>query len=580
MSEPTILIVTSSGAPSSAVVPVLAAIEAAGMRVRAIDVGAAGAGGGGVADRVRRALLGESAERRLRKELEMSPPDAAVVFDPHAALALTVARDQVPAVAGPATAVIGVIGELDPSSAWAQTDCDRFVAVDEISAVALADAGVEGERILVVGAIGERVFAEAGATDRAALRRRFKLGGKVALVEVAGLGAEQTGQLALQLSLLDGGDQLTFLFDAGTDVEAAAVLRRQVPALGIRGKLFGATSDAALLWRAADVIVARPRSEVVSRVLLIGGKLVALVDDQIAGAATAAAALEARKRGIGARGLLLLSSALDAAFGGVVPSPTPDGADQIADIAFAVGQDKRGVVDERRLAAHAATRDRVRAASQAANAAAATTAMPGELEDLGGAPPEPAPAVDEHEVARLRTEVEQRKAELNRSMLAARDAATRFADQAKGATARGAHDEATQLERRADTERAKMHALLGELATLDQELAELERVQQSIKDQPRPRSTASSSRSATRESSEPAREPSSSSAGRARAQPSVDDALADLKRRAGSGAPPPRQGATRASRSSGRSNKPPATTVDDELAALKRKMTSGSKKKS
>src|SRR3954466_12869018 len=196
------------------------------MRVRAIDVGAAGGGGAGVADRVRRALLGEGAERRLRKELEASPPDAAVVFDPHAALALTVARDQ---VQNPAP-VIAVVGELDPAAEWAQTDAGRFGAGGELAAVALADAGVEGERILVVGAIGERGFADAGQADRAALRTRFKLSGKVALVEVAGLGAEQTGQLALQLSLLDGNDKMTFLFDAATDVESAAVLRRQVPA--------------------------------------------------------------------------------------------------------------------------------------------------------------------------------------------------------------------------------------------------------------------------------------------------------------------------------------------------------------
>src|SRR6187549_3774200 len=247
--EAQVLIVTSAGAPSAAVVPVLAAIEAAGMRVRAIDVGAAGGGGDGVADRVRRALLGENAERRLRRELEISPPDAAVVFDPHSALALTVARDQ---AQNPAP-VIAIVDDLEPGAAWAQTDADRFVAIDEIAAVALADAGVEGERILVVGAIGERAFADAGAQDRPSLRTRFKLGGKVALVEVAGLGAEHTGQLALQLSLLDSGDQITFLFDAAGDVDAAAVLRRQVPALGLRGKLFGATPDAPLLWRAADV---------------------------------------------------------------------------------------------------------------------------------------------------------------------------------------------------------------------------------------------------------------------------------------------------------------------------------------
>ena len=171
MSEAQILVVTSAGAPAAAVVPVLAAIEAAGMRVRAIDLGGAGGGGGGVADRVRRALLGEGAERRLRRELELSPPDAAVVFDPHAALALTVVRDQ---SQNPAP-VVAVVGDLEPGAAWAQTDADRFAAVDELAAVALADAGVEGERILIVGAIGERAFADAGALDRGALRQRFKL---------------------------------------------------------------------------------------------------------------------------------------------------------------------------------------------------------------------------------------------------------------------------------------------------------------------------------------------------------------------------------------------------------------------
>ena len=88
-----------------------------------------------------------------------------MVFDPHAALALTVARDQ---VQNPAP-VIAVVAELDPATAWAQTDADRFLAIDELAAVALADAGVEGERILVVGAIGERAFADAAREDRAAL---------------------------------------------------------------------------------------------------------------------------------------------------------------------------------------------------------------------------------------------------------------------------------------------------------------------------------------------------------------------------------------------------------------------------
>lgn len=569
MSDPLILVVTSAGAPAAAVVPVLAAIEAAGMRVRAIDLGGVGGGGGGVADRVRRALLGEGAERRLRRELEVSPPDAAVVFDPHAALALTVVRDQ---AQNPAP-VVAVVGELEPSAAWAQTDADRFVAVDDLAAVALADAGVEGERILVAGAIGERAFAEAAAQDRTALRQRFKLGGRVALVEVAGLGAEQTGQLALQLSLLDGGDQITFLFDAAGDVEAAAVLRRQVPTLGLRAKLFGATPDAALYWRAADTIVARPRPEVVSRVSLLGAKLVALIDDAVPGGAKAAAALEARKRAIPAKGLLLLASALEAALRGGPPPATPDGAENIADIVAAVAGDKRGIIDERRAAAQAATRDRVRAASAAAAAAAHVTAMPGELEDLGGGDEgvfaEEVAVPDAAELARLRAEVERRKSEMTRSMMAARDAATALAEQATAARARGAADEGAQLDRRADAERARMHALLGELATLETELAELERVRKTVAEAPRP----------------PPRAPGAGSGGsddafRAARPASIDDALSDLKKRAG--APPPSSSSSQAkpgSPPSAASGSRGASTVDDELAALKRKMASTPPKK-
>ena len=217
--------------------------------------------------------------------------------------------------------------------------------------------------------------------------------------------------------------------------------------------------------------------------------------------------------------------------------------------------------------AQAATRDRVRAASAAAQAAAATTAMPGDLEDLGGAPAADIPLPDAAEIARLRAEVEQRKAEMTRSMMAARDSATALGKQATEARAAGRADEATQLDRRADAERARMHALLGELATLETELAELERVRKTIQDAPRGNPHAPAA-----ESYQPPP--------RARPTVSVDDALHELKKRAGtSGAagstgparPPP------ASSASSRTTK--GSNVDDELAALKRKMASAPPKK-
>lgn len=500
--EPHVLVVTSGQAEAAAVVPVLAACEAAGMRVRAIDLGPIG--GGGLPDRVRRALLGESAERRLRKELDSNPPDVALAFDPFAASALTMARDQ---ATNPAP-VVGVVPELEPAKAWGATGADRLLAVDDEAAVALEDHGADGDRVLVVGAFGERAFADAAADTRPALAQRFGLSTRAVVVEVAGMGAELTGQLALQLSLSEVSDQLTFLFDAAGDVEAAAVLRRQVPILGLRAKLFGASADTARTWRAGELVVARPRSRAVARAMLIGARLVALVDDEVDGAARIAASLEARGRGVGAKGALLAASAIEAALRGPSVTPVPDGADNAVEVLWAVASERRAVIEEHRADARAATHERLRTATTAASAAARTVAVPGELEDLGGAPPPPpAPAVADLEA--LRTEAANRKAELVRSVEGAR--------------------------RAGDT--AAMHKLLAELATLDRELAELDAAAIAARAAaatanvgptapPPPRSRPAA----------PPRDPLADLKTRAaRSGPSVDDELAALKRKMAEG---------------------------------------------
>jgi hypothetical protein len=157
-------------------------------------------------------------------------------------------------------------------------------------------------------------------------------------------------------------------------------------------------------------------------------------------------------------------------------------------------------------------------------------------------------------------------------MMSSRDAATKLADQAKGATARGATDEAAQLDRKADSERARMHSLLAELATLETELAELERVYATIQDIPpaasNPRPRASSTDDVDFDPGPPRREPS------------IDDALSEMKRKAGKPGGAPSTGAPKQSvpRSGPQTSKKPAG-VDDELAALKKKMASAPPKK-
>ncbi|MEZ4402117.1 MAG: hypothetical protein R3B06_18970 [Kofleriaceae bacterium] len=521
-SPPHVLVVTSSAADPAVVVPVLAACEAAGMRVRAIDLGTVG--GGGLQDRVRRVLLGETTERRLRKEIDGNPPDVAVAFDPFSTAALTVARD---AAVNPAP-VVGVIGTLDADAGWGDTNADRLCAVDDEAAVALAEAGAEGERVLVVGPIGERAFADAGAESRSSLAQRFGLATRAVVLEVAGLGAEVTGALALQLSLADVSDQLTFLFDAGADVEAAAVLRRQVPVLGLRAKLFGVTADAARTWRAAEIVVARPTTRAVARARLVGARLVALTDDGGPGHARIVKELEARGIGVGAQSAVLVASALEAALAASSPPPRPDGADAVAEILWAVGADKRGVLEEGRAEARAATHERLRNATSAASAAARAAAVPGELEDLGGPtvapPPRPPPPAD---LDAIRAEATARKAELVRSVEHARRAA---------AAAATSGDEAA-----AERERHAMHVLLAELAELDRELAALDAAAVAA------RAAGQAAQDIPPPASPPPRPP--------RADP-----LADLKQRAAASA------------------RPPSTSVEDELAALKRRMAQSKKK--
>ena len=258
------------------------------------------------------------------------------------------------------------------------------------------------------------------------------------------------------------------------------------------------------------------------------------------GAATIAAALEARRRGVAVKTPLLLSNAIEAAAGGRAPAPAGDGADAVADVLAVVAGDKRAVVEERRAVARAATAAKVRHAARAAAAAARVGATPGELEDLGGAP---APAPDapappsKEEIARLRAEVKLRLDQLNRSMLGARTGASEAEQQASHARGRGDEATAREHDRKAEAERAHMHALLGEMAQLERELAQLEEAATAaagvhVPPRPDPGPTASPP-----PRGDPPRDP-----------------LADLKKQAR------------------RDKKAEQRTVDDELAALKRKM--------
>ena len=107
------------------------------------------------------------------------------------------------------------------------------------------------------------------------------------------------------------------------------------------------------------------------------------------------------------------------------------------------------------------------------------------------------------------------------------------------------------------------------MATLETELAELERIRKTIHDVPR----------AAKQSPRP---PGPSASDDAelfpRDAPSIDDALSEMKRRAGGAAAAPKAAAPKAA-APGRRPAAKGSSVEDELAALKRKMQSAPPKK-
>jgi UDP-N-acetylglucosamine:LPS N-acetylglucosamine transferase len=548
------LFATSHDTPVELIVPIEAALGL-DLEVLRLDLGRVTVGGGALErlDRLVQTVvtLGEGGERRLARELGAFAPDVLVAADAAAIHVLVRERER---AARPAP-VVAVVPELAPGAAWAVA-ADRWAALDDEAAVGLADLGVDGARVHVIGALARHPFAKAGTDPRASVRERFKLAqaGPVVLVVCAGLPAETIAQITLQLSLLARPPPV--LFDVGDDAEIAAQLRRQVPPLGLRAKLFGPIADAPLLWRAADVVLGRSRPAVVLQALAVGAAFCA-VEPTAADERAAARALVERGIGRIADKVLLLAAALEpllgpgraAAVAAAEARRFGEGGDQgssdAAATLAALVADVAARRDEVLAESRAAAAEAERAAAQAAAAADASRARsarpPGELEDLGddpgdldaapeGAAPSPGPPAA---AARRLAEIARDEARLQAELGAARAEAERWAERKTLAEKKGEVSLAADAGREAERKRARMHAVLERLAALHGE---------------RQRLMAGGAPGAT--DAAPPR-PAAPSPRR------VDDDLARMKQ-------------AEAARGS---------SVDEELAALKRKMQTEGKKK-
>jgi len=201
--------------------------------------------------------------------------------------------------------------------------------------------------------------------------------------------------------------------------------------------------------------------------------------------------------------------------------------------------------------AAAGLRRRARFAADARTAAdVRETAAAGGLEDLssglddfGDMPPRP-PHLDLGALARMRAELSTKIQQTKQRVFDARRAAEEWDRRRKQAVDAGRDDLANEAARTADAERARMHVALRELGDLEQENERLEQAAVAA--------AAEAKRAQTRRAS-PGAGTKRRGGGSKRSTPgrgSVDDLLADMKRK---------QGAS-------------ASTVDDELAALKARM--------
>lgn len=174
---------------------------------------------------------------------------------------------------------LALVPELEPGADWLDA-AERYAVVDEGAAATLIGRGVPVERVRVTGWPLLPSWGRAATADRGALRERFGLehAARIVVVDTRGLDEDALGALLVQLSLLD---ELELLFDA-PDEGAAAVLRERCPRLGMRARRFDSTTagdDTPSFYRAADVVVGRPRPALVAQARLCGLALVALGDE-------------------------------------------------------------------------------------------------------------------------------------------------------------------------------------------------------------------------------------------------------------------------------------------------------------
>ncbi|MBW2732192.1 MAG: hypothetical protein JRH20_07340 [Deltaproteobacteria bacterium] len=210
-------------------------------------------------------LGGVEAEARIRgagmedlsdgssHDSESNPIVAIIALDPTAGYILSRERE------GGDAPLIGLADIRGHTKAWRAVD---YMGV-------LVESQARGQGASLVGPLVGEDIEHAAKVDREVYHQRFSLNGAQSkvLASADGLGESELSSLLFQLGLLAKGTEV--LIDIGSDASMADLLRRRAQEYDVKAYLFGECEERASLWAVADIVVGVPHAAMIRRALYL-----------------------------------------------------------------------------------------------------------------------------------------------------------------------------------------------------------------------------------------------------------------------------------------------------------------------
>ena len=201
--------------------------------------------------------------KTLDDELASYPPEVLITFEQDVTVALSVTQ-RAELLCAPIVAFVSTIVLED----WNNGHADRFLTIDDETALLLADSGIPEERILSIGTLFPKIFEDVELMSRKNAKINAEIPDKrTVLIVTSEMTPAILKELLFQLSVLD----VCIVFETKGDDETHKILSQFMSYLNMEYYV-----DSALLWRAADVVITRSSNWVTSYCVALGTKMIVL----------------------------------------------------------------------------------------------------------------------------------------------------------------------------------------------------------------------------------------------------------------------------------------------------------------